>query len=69
MIFDTTIKGEGTILVVGTNMEAETLILVKLKSNVVVPIAIIVNPFPTVKDVGLNVRVEVIEAMVIKERM
>jgi hypothetical protein len=29
MLSDTTIKGEGTILVVGISMEAETLILVQ----------------------------------------
>ncbi len=54
---------------VGISTEAETLILVQLKSNVVVLITIVVNPFPIVKDVGLNVRVEVIEAMVIEEQV
>jgi hypothetical protein len=47
--------------VVGINMEAETLILVQMKSTVIL-VATTLNPSIAPKDVGIDVRVKVIEA-------
>ncbi len=59
--FGTTVKDKQTILVVGIDMEAETLILVQLKS-IVILVATTLNPSIEPKDVGIDVKVEVIEA-------
>ncbi len=63
---NTIVKDEGTNLVVGIGMEVMTLISVQ-SENIVIPTATTPSPFIAMEDLGLNVRVEVIEAMVMEE--
>jgi hypothetical protein len=62
VFFGTIVKDEHTILMVGIGMEAETLISVQLKS-IVILVTIAQNPYAVSKDVRIDVRVEVTEAM------
>ncbi len=66
MFSDTTIKDECANLVVETSMEGATLILVQ-QETIVIPIAIAPSPFITTKDLRVDVKVEVIEAMIMEE--
>jgi hypothetical protein len=50
-------------LMVGIGMEVEALILVQMKSTIVF-VATTWNSYVALKDVGLDVKVDVIEAMV-----
>jgi len=65
MFFDTIVKDKHTNLVVGTCMEVAILILVQLEA-IAIPIAITPNPSTTTKDLGVDVRVEAIEATIME---
>jgi hypothetical protein len=65
MFFGTIVKDKHTNSVVGTRMEVAILILVQLEA-IAIPIATTPNPFTTMKDLGVDVRVEVIEATIME---
>ncbi len=57
------VKDKHMTLMVGIGMEVEALILVQMKSTIVF-VATTWNSYVALKDVGLDVKVDVIEAMV-----
>jgi hypothetical protein len=59
--FGTIVKDEHTILVVGISIEVDNLISIQLKS-IVILVAITPNPSSALKDVGIDVKVELTKA-------
>lgn len=60
------IKDKHMTLMVGTDMEAEGLILVQMKYIIII-VATTPSSYVALKDVGLNVKVDVIKAMVMEK--
>lgn len=64
--FSTTVKDEHANLVVETNVEGATLILVQLKT-IVVPTTIVLSPSTAMEELGIDVKVEVMKATIMEE--
>lgn len=60
------VKDKHMTLMVGTDMEAEGLILVQIK-YIIILVATTPSSYVALKDVGLNVKVDVIKAMVMEK--
>jgi hypothetical protein len=65
MFFSKIVKDKCTNSVATTRMEATILILVQLEA-IAIPIATTPSPFATTKDLGVYVRVEVIEVTIME---
>jgi hypothetical protein len=63
---DTTIKDECANLVVETSMEGATLILVQQETTGI-HVAIAPSPFTATKDLGVDVKIEVIKPTIMEE--